>query len=238
MSPLYPPLVEVGEDLFDKVIGVNLKGPFRLAAWSASAWPTVTAGRSSTSAASTRPTRRTTAYAAAKAGLNALTARSPTYGPTVRVNCIMPGPFLTDISKAWDMDAFQELAAAVPVAARRRAGRDHRRRAVPRLGGVELHHRRHPQDRRRRLGLVAVHVEVGLTMDVGLSVYDIAGAELVALGADGGAGGLLDAVAGRAHRAARQLRGRAPDDRLADQPFAPETDHRPGDEAARPAGRA
>ena len=25
------------------------------------------------------------------------------FGPSVRVNCIMPGPFLTDISKAWDM---------------------------------------------------------------------------------------------------------------------------------------
>ena len=28
----------------------------------------------------------------------------------MRVNCIMPGPFLTDISKAWDMDAFNERA--------------------------------------------------------------------------------------------------------------------------------
>ena len=24
------------------------------------------------------------------------------FGPTVRVNTLMPGPFLTDISKAWD----------------------------------------------------------------------------------------------------------------------------------------
>src|SRR5439155_9570263 len=30
MSPLYPSLDQVSEDLFDKVIGVNLKGPFRL----------------------------------------------------------------------------------------------------------------------------------------------------------------------------------------------------------------
>src|SRR5947208_1619221 len=29
LSPLYPSLVEHTEDLFDKVIGVNLKGPFR-----------------------------------------------------------------------------------------------------------------------------------------------------------------------------------------------------------------
>jgi NAD(P)-dependent dehydrogenase (short-subunit alcohol dehydrogenase family) len=32
------------------------------------------------------------------------------YGPTVRVNGIMPGPFLTDISKAWDMEKFAQRA--------------------------------------------------------------------------------------------------------------------------------
>src|SRR5215471_5904402 len=32
MSPLYPSLVEVSEALWDKVLGVNLKGPFRLSA--------------------------------------------------------------------------------------------------------------------------------------------------------------------------------------------------------------
>ncbi len=35
-----------------------------------------------------------------------------TFGPTVRVNCIVPGPFLTDISKAWDMDQFETAARA------------------------------------------------------------------------------------------------------------------------------
>ena len=50
-------------------------------------------------------------YAAAKAGLNAMTeAFADTYGPTVRVNAILPGPFLTDISKAWDMQAFSNRA--------------------------------------------------------------------------------------------------------------------------------
>src|SRR6202012_528017 len=32
LSPLYPSLDQVTEDLFDKVIAVNLRGPFRLAA--------------------------------------------------------------------------------------------------------------------------------------------------------------------------------------------------------------
>jgi NAD(P)-dependent dehydrogenase (short-subunit alcohol dehydrogenase family) len=64
---------------------------------------------SSTSAI--RPTANVIPYAAAKAAVNAMTegfARA--FGPTVRVNCIMPGPFLTDISKAWDLEAFRERA--------------------------------------------------------------------------------------------------------------------------------
>lgn len=32
MSPLYPKLSAVSEELFDKVVGVNLKGPYRLSA--------------------------------------------------------------------------------------------------------------------------------------------------------------------------------------------------------------
>jgi NAD(P)-dependent dehydrogenase (short-subunit alcohol dehydrogenase family) len=28
------------------------------------------------------------------------------------VNCIVPGPFLTDISKAWDLDRFAQIAKA------------------------------------------------------------------------------------------------------------------------------
>jgi NAD(P)-dependent dehydrogenase (short-subunit alcohol dehydrogenase family) len=45
--------------------------------------------------------------------LNALTASfASALGPRVRVNCIIAGPFLTDISKAWDMDAFDARARA------------------------------------------------------------------------------------------------------------------------------
>jgi NAD(P)-dependent dehydrogenase (short-subunit alcohol dehydrogenase family) len=43
------------------------------------------------------------------------------FGPAVRVNTIVPGPFLTDISKAWDMEAFEEMAREqIPL---QRAGR-------------------------------------------------------------------------------------------------------------------
>lgn len=110
MSPLYPSLVEVGEDLFDKVIGVNLKGPFRLSALVGARMAAGDGGSiiNVSSTAAIRPTPTETAYSAAKAGLNAITvAFAHAYGPKVRVNCIMPGPFLTDISKAWDLEAFE-----------------------------------------------------------------------------------------------------------------------------------
>jgi len=32
ISPLYPDLMSITEDYYDKVAGVNLKGPFRLGA--------------------------------------------------------------------------------------------------------------------------------------------------------------------------------------------------------------
>jgi NAD(P)-dependent dehydrogenase (short-subunit alcohol dehydrogenase family) len=46
-------------------------------------------------------------YAAAKAGLEAMTVGfARALAPKVRVNAIQAGPFFTDISKAWDMEAF------------------------------------------------------------------------------------------------------------------------------------
>jgi NAD(P)-dependent dehydrogenase (short-subunit alcohol dehydrogenase family) len=114
MSPLYPSLTEVGEELFDKVVGVNLKGPFRLTAL---VGERMAAGDGGTvvnvsSVAAVRPSPNDLPYAAAKAGLNALTVGfAQAYGPKVRVNGIMAGPFLTDISKAWDVEAFQAFAA-------------------------------------------------------------------------------------------------------------------------------
>jgi len=114
MSPLYPSLVDVTEDLYDKVLGVNLKGPFRLSTLVA----THIIGRGGkgsiinvSSVASRRPSPNELIYAAAKSAVNTMTVGlAKAYGPHVRVNCIVPGPFLTDISKAWDMEQFAKRA--------------------------------------------------------------------------------------------------------------------------------
>ena len=113
MSPVYDRIENVSEDLYDKVLDVNLKGPFRLTAL-VGARMAAGAGGSIimvSSTAAVRPTPGVIPYAAAKAGLHAMTAGfAQAFRPSVRVNCIMPGPFLTDISKAWDMAAFQARA--------------------------------------------------------------------------------------------------------------------------------
>jgi NAD(P)-dependent dehydrogenase (short-subunit alcohol dehydrogenase family) len=118
MSPLYRSLVEVTEDLFDKVVGVNLKGPFRLSCLVGSRMAEGEGGSiiNVSSVAAIRPTPRELPYAAAKAGLDVLTQGfAMAYGPKVRVNTIMAGPFFTDISKAWDLEAFGAAAAHFPL---------------------------------------------------------------------------------------------------------------------------
>lgn len=113
MSPFYDRTIDVSEALFDKVIDVNLKGPFRLCAYVGERMIENGGGSiiNVSSIAAIRPRKDIIPYAAAKAGLNALTeGMANAMGPKVRVNCIMPGPFLTDISKAWDMEAFKARA--------------------------------------------------------------------------------------------------------------------------------
>ncbi len=121
MSPLYDHVREVGEELYDKVLAVNLKGPFRLTALVGSRMAEDGGGSiiMVSSTASVNPGPNAIPYAAAKAGLNALVpAFARAFAPTVRVNGIVPGPFLTDISKAWDMEAFEARAASTILLAR------------------------------------------------------------------------------------------------------------------------
>ena len=113
MSPLYPKLSAVTEELFDKVIGVNLKGPYRLSALIGERMAAGGGGAiiNVSSTAAVQATPNSEPYGAAKAGVNSLTlSLARAYAPKVRVNCIQAGPFLTDISRAWDMAAFERNA--------------------------------------------------------------------------------------------------------------------------------
>jgi NAD(P)-dependent dehydrogenase (short-subunit alcohol dehydrogenase family) len=124
LSPLYPSLTEVSEALFDKVFAVNLKGPFRLSTLIGERMAAAGSGAiiNISSVEAARPSPDALPYAAAKAGLDVLTAGlARAYGPAVRVNSIMAGPFLTDISKAWDIGAV--TAGLQRSSALRRAGR-------------------------------------------------------------------------------------------------------------------
>lgn len=111
MSPLAPSLAETSEALFDKVVDVNFKGPFRL---SVLVGERMTAGAGGaiinlSSSASFKPEPHTVPYSGAKAAVNAMTvALAKAFAPKVRVNCIAPGPFLTDVSGAWrDNEVFK-----------------------------------------------------------------------------------------------------------------------------------
>jgi len=122
LAPTYPNPQSVTEDLWDKTIAVNLKGPYRLTALVGERMVAGDGGSivNISSIGGVRPTNDILPYAAAKAGLNALTIGfADALGPKVRVNAVMPGPFLTDISRNWDHEAFAERARTFPL---RRAG--------------------------------------------------------------------------------------------------------------------
>ncbi|MBS9376043.1 SDR family NAD(P)-dependent oxidoreductase [Rhodococcus sp. B50] len=113
MSPLYPSLGEISEELFDKVIGVNLRGPFRLAV---RAGELMQRGQGRaivniSSIAAVQPQPYDLPYAAAKAALHTVTSGlSRSFGPTVRVNAVMAGPFDTDVTAAWNEQTRQKTA--------------------------------------------------------------------------------------------------------------------------------
>jgi NAD(P)-dependent dehydrogenase (short-subunit alcohol dehydrogenase family) len=115
MSPLYDSVDSVSEELFDKVVAVNLKGPFRLAALVGTRMAAGDGGSiiNISSAGALRPRADILPYAAAKAGVNALTqGMAYAFGPSVRCNAIVAGTFMTDVSSSWDMNAFNARAQA------------------------------------------------------------------------------------------------------------------------------
>ncbi len=118
MSPRYPSVVEITEALYDKVMDVNLKGAFRLSAVLGTAMMEAEGGSiiNVSSVAADQPTPIEIPYGAAKSGLHSLTkSLARTFAPKVRVNCIMPGLFMTDISKAWPEEMHAAIGRLVPL---------------------------------------------------------------------------------------------------------------------------
>ena len=118
MSPLYDSLSSVSRELWDKVIAVNLAGPFRLSAVVGERMAAGAGGSivNVSSIAAVAPTSMEVPYGTAKAGLNNLTQSiGRSFGPSVRCNCIMPGPFLTDISHAWTDEVKELLTSQIPM---------------------------------------------------------------------------------------------------------------------------
>jgi NAD(P)-dependent dehydrogenase (short-subunit alcohol dehydrogenase family) len=121
IAPTAPSSLEVTEDLFDKTVGVDFKGPFRLSALVGARM--FEAGQGSiinvSSSAATRPSAVYPVYSGAKAALNILTqCHAMEFGPKVRVNAIQCGPFWTDIAKSWREEADRNSKGAL-----RRIGR-------------------------------------------------------------------------------------------------------------------
>ena len=108
-SPLYDNITNVNEQMWDSVIGLNLKGPFRLSA--------LLGSRMSERA-------KETGRAGSIINISSIAAIHPTPDviPHVRVNCIMPGSFRTDISKAWNWDMVDQMMKRVAL---KRVGEPH-----------------------------------------------------------------------------------------------------------------
>lgn len=119
ISPLYPSLTSIDEGYYDKVAGVNLKGPFRLSVLLAEQMKAGDGGSiiNISTIGTLRPGKDELVYACAKAGLNALTVGlAEAYGPTVRVNALLPGPVATDISAGWSDELRARAVDGMPLA--------------------------------------------------------------------------------------------------------------------------
>src|SRR6201996_7994785 len=89
MSPLAPSLTETSEALFDKVIDVNFKGPFRLSVLVGEKMVAGDGGAiiNLSSPAAFKPEPHTVPYGGAKAAINAMTVSlAKAFAPKVRVN--------------------------------------------------------------------------------------------------------------------------------------------------------
>lgn len=107
MGPAVPS-PDVPETLFDSVVNLNFKGPFRLASIVGKKMKAAGSGSiiNISSSGALQPLPNVVPYGSSKAALNAMTVSlAHEFSPEVRVNAISAGPFLTDIAKAWTPEA-------------------------------------------------------------------------------------------------------------------------------------
>lgn len=107
---------DMPEALFDAVVNLNFKGPFRLASQVARRMAEGAGGSiiNVSSSGALMPLPEVVPYGAAKAALNAMTlSLAHEYGPKVRINTLSPGPFLTA-----QADGRGDAGAAIPRNAR------------------------------------------------------------------------------------------------------------------------
>jgi len=119
MSPHHDGVAAITEAYFDKVSAVNLKGPFRLSARLGAHMAGAGGGSiiNVSTIGSLRPGASEVVYACAKAGVNALTvALAGEFGPSVRVNALLPGAVETDIAAAWTPELRASSTKDVPLA--------------------------------------------------------------------------------------------------------------------------
>jgi NAD(P)-dependent dehydrogenase (short-subunit alcohol dehydrogenase family) len=108
---------EMAESLFDSVVNLNFKGPFRLASQIGHRMSLGDGGSiiNISSTGALMPLPQAVPYGAAKAALNAMAVSLATeYGPKVRVNVISAGPFRTAATKDWGEEGYQSFSSKLP----------------------------------------------------------------------------------------------------------------------------
>jgi hypothetical protein len=101
-SPLYPDLVSITREYYDKVQGLNARGPFRLSVLIGTRMYEGAGGSiiNVSTMGSLRPGAKELVYSMAKAGMNALTqGLVDAFAPKVRANTVLPGSFATDVAR-------------------------------------------------------------------------------------------------------------------------------------------
>jgi NAD(P)-dependent dehydrogenase (short-subunit alcohol dehydrogenase family) len=114
-SPLYPDLVSITKEYYDKVHGLNARGPFRLSALIGTRMYEGDGGSiiNVSTIGSLHAGANELIYSMAKAGMNQLTqGLVSAFAPKVRANTVLPGSFATDVALQayWLTEGQEQLA--------------------------------------------------------------------------------------------------------------------------------